>query len=93
MKNKKNLARGRYMEEDLTKLRHKMYYIIRKSNMTTKCWTIEGKIFAIVKGTTANDDKKHMFNNPDDLFKLGWNADMVNKFIETDDLSQFIENK
>ena len=80
------------MEEDLTKLRNKLYFVIRKSNMTTKCWTIDGRIFAIVKGSGEQGERKLIFSNPDDLSQLGWNKDKVNVFLDADDLSQFVDS-
>ena len=57
-----------------------MYYEIRKNENTTKTWTINGDIFAIVKGKNGMEAKEQ-FSTPDDLYKLGWNKDKLDTFL------------
>ena len=85
MRKKKNLGNeaGIFIEEDLTRIRHRMLYEIRHDSRTTKTWTIEGKIFAMMKegeGANAKEAKK-TFKNPDDLYKLGWNEERLTRFL------------
>lgn len=79
MKNKK-LSRGLYMDEDLTRTRNKMLYEIRKHSQTTKTWTIDGKIFAMVNN--EGEESRKVFETPDDLYKLGWNDAKVQLFLK-----------
>ena len=63
MMGKKKLRQGLYIEEDLTKLRSKMHFEVRKNENTTKTWTINGDIFAMVKGKN-NVESKEKFSTP-----------------------------
>ena len=81
MKNKKKCRRGVYIDEDLTRMRSNMMYEIRKHQHTVRTWTIDGKIFAIIKEDDA--ESKKIFDTPDDLYKLGWNEQKLNTFLET----------
>ena len=84
MKNKRRLARGKTIEEDLTRFRSKLYFNIRKHANTIKCWTsIDGRIFAIIK-TNENVEIKKIFETPQDLYALGWNEDQMDMFFESD---------
>ncbi|KAK3868792.1 hypothetical protein Pcinc_025830 [Petrolisthes cinctipes] len=71
MKNKKKLKRGIYIDKDLTKVRSKMLYEIRRDPQTTQTWKIDGRIFAMVN--EGGEETKKIFDTPDDLYKLGWN--------------------
>ena len=88
MKNKKKLPKGDdaiYFEEDLARIHHRMLYEIRKDANTTKTWTINGKIFAMMKeneGEGQNEVKK-VFETPDDLYKLGWNEARLTLFLQS----------
>ena len=84
MKAKKHLARGKTIEEDLTRLRSKLHYTVRKNENTIKHWTIDGKIFAMVKPQDGGDATKVCFESPDDLYALGWNEERVEQFMNTD---------
>ena len=77
---KKKLGNGLFIEEDLTKLRSRMHYEIRKNENTSKTWTINGDIFAMVKGKNGNETKEK-FCTPDDLYKLGWNNERLDHFL------------
>ncbi|KAK3873783.1 hypothetical protein Pcinc_021208 [Petrolisthes cinctipes] len=66
MKNKKKLKRGIYIDEDLTKMRSKMLYEIRRDPQTTKTWTIDGRIFAMVN--EGGEEMKKIFDTPIDLY-------------------------
>ena len=83
MKAKKHLARGKTIEEDLTRLRSKLYYTVRKSENTIKHWTIDGKIFAVVKSNDGSDPSKVCFETPDDLYVLGYDEDRLEQFMNT----------
>ena len=78
---KKKLSGGVFIEEDLTKLRSRMHYEIRKSEHTSKTWTTNGDIFAIVKDKMSGRDNKEQFSTPDDLYKLGWNKEKLEVFL------------
>ena len=79
---KKKLGSGLFIEEDLTRLRSRMHYEIRKSEKTIKTWTVNGVIFAIVKGPN-NSESKEQFSSPEDLYKLGWNQEKLDTFLAT----------
>ena len=79
---KKKLGSGLFIEEDLTRLRSRMHYEIRKSERTIKTWTVNGVIFAIVKGPN-NSESKEQFSSPEDLYKLGWNQEKLDTFLAT----------
>lgn len=80
LKNKRNIRRGVYIEEDLTKLRRNIAYEVRKDSNTSRTWTIDGKICALVK-EDGNEVKK-VFETPDDLYKLGWNEARLEAFLD-----------
>ena len=79
MINKKKLTNGRYIEEDLTKLRTNLYHTVRMDRKTIKTWTIEGKICTLVKDNDGNDTKK-MITTPDDLAKIQWTEERISNF-------------
>lgn len=81
LRKKRNIQRGIYIEEDLTKLRRNLAYEVRKDSRTTKTWTIDGKIYAMVKEGEA--EVKKVFETPDDLYKLGWNESRLEAFLES----------
>ena len=80
MKKKKNIRHGVYVEEDLTKLRGNMAYEVRKNSNTSKTWTINGKIYALVN--EGGTEVKKVFETPDDLYKLGWNEAKLEAFLD-----------
>ena len=82
LKNKKKLRSGVHFEEDLTKLRRNMAYEIRKDSSTIKTWTIDGKIYAMVR--EGNSEVKKVFDTPDDLYKLGWNEARLEALLDAE---------
>ena len=57
-----------------------MSYEIRKDSSTSKTWTIDGKIYALVR--EGNSEVKKVFDTPDDLYKLGWNEAKLEAFLD-----------
>ena len=83
MRAKKNLGTGKYIDEDLTRLRSKLYYEVRHDANTTKYWTIDGKIYAMVKPSGGGEPTKTCFQTPDDLAILGWDEGRVEDFMNS----------
>ena len=84
MRAKKGLGgSGKYIDEDLTKLRGKLYYEIRKDANTTKHWTVDGKIYAMVKTSGGGEAVKTCFQTPDDLAVLGWDERRIEDFMNS----------
>ena len=81
MKNKKKLSNTCFIEEDLTRLRAKLYHTVRKDNKTMKTWTQECKIFTIIKDRHGREAKR-IITNPDELTKIGWTEDRISHFWE-----------
>ena len=81
MINKKKLGEGRFIEEDLTRLRSKLYHTVRREANTLKTWTQDGKVFTIIKDLESRELKK-ILTTPDDLVKIGWNEERICKFWE-----------
>lgn len=75
LKNKKNL-KGKpgcsniFIGEDLTRIRSRMFKMIRQSEKVKSAYTRDGKIICVVK----ENDKERVVtvDTPDDLFKLGY---------------------
>ena len=81
MKKKKTLGNGKFIEEDLTKLRSSIYFAVRKDPNTSKSWTIEGKICAMVK--RGSTEEKVTFSSPHDLTKLGWDENRIESLLNS----------
>ena len=81
MRNKKKLADTRFIEEDLTRLRAKLYHTVRKDSKTGKTWTQDCKIFTIIKDRQGHEAKK-IITTPDELTKIGWTEDGISHFWE-----------
>ena len=77
MRAKKRLGAGKYIDEDLTRLRSKLYYEVRQDTNTTKYWTIDGKIYAMVRANGGGEPTKTCFQTPDDLAVLGWDEGRI----------------
>lgn len=63
-----------YLQDDLTKLRSKLYYMAREMECVDKCWTIDGKIFAKLKESCGlnkkGQQKLKVIETPEDLTEL-----------------------
>ena len=77
MRAKKRLGAGKFIDEDLTRLRSKLYYEVRQDTNTTKYWTIDGKIYAMVRANGGGEPTKTCFQTPDDLAVLGWDEGRI----------------
>ena len=79
LKDKREYA-GVYVFDDLTTLRAKMlYYLKKKVPVVENAWTIDGRIHCTKKrlpGLSERESLRRIFtiNTPDDLFKLGVDA-------------------
>ena len=79
LKDKREYA-GVYVFDDLTTLRAKMlYYLKKKVPVVENAWTIDGRIHCTKKrppGLSERESPRRIFtiNTPDDLFKLGVDA-------------------
>lgn len=72
----KNAGNKVFIYEDLTPLRSKLLHVVKKNETIHHAYTSNGKIFACLKD--INDPNKHLdlkkvvVENPDDLFKIGF---------------------
>ena len=55
-----------FISEDLTKLRFKLFQLVRKLDIVKNAFTRDGKIHGVLKSGA-----KFMIESPDDLFKIG----------------------
>ncbi|KAF0293454.1 hypothetical protein FJT64_008742 [Amphibalanus amphitrite] len=65
-----------YIDEDLTPLRAKMFFALRKDPDVSAVWTIDGRIHCKMNGK----DEKIIIDSPVDLFTIGWSDDKVKPF-------------
>ena len=84
MANKKKLKDQKkevYIQEDLTHLRSKMLWAVKKNEGTEAAWVRDGKIHCILKGQRQLADgtasKKMVIDTPDDLFNIGWDEEKM----------------
>ena len=64
-----------FIVEDLTQLRVKLVRELRKEPRVEKVWTIDGKVFCLVKDGAKR--VKQMIDSPDDLHKIGWSEERM----------------
>ena len=83
MKMKRNLkgkdsCKGKFISDDLTRQRLRLFHYVKDLDCVEKVWTIDGKIFCLkrqVTGLPNNEQPKpFVLENPDDLFDLGLNS-------------------
>ena len=80
MRRKKNM-RGQsgyisvFVNDDLTTLRSKLVYELKRDKTIKRVWTIDGRIMCIQEENGT--DMKNVIDSPDDLFKVGWTEEKV----------------
>lgn len=76
LKNADSAGNKVFIYDDLTPLRSKLLHVVKKKETVHHAYTSNGKIFACLKDT--DDPNKHLdlkkvvVENPDDLFKIGF---------------------
>ena len=80
MRCKKNLRglsgyRSVFVKDDLTTLRSKLVYELKRDKTIKRVWTIDGRIMCIQE--EIGRDMKKVIDSPDDLFKVGWTTEKV----------------
>lgn len=68
-----------FVEEDLTPLRSKMLKAVRQDAATKSAWSIDGKIFCIVK--KKGKEEKISVDSVNDLKKLGFSSTKINDIV------------
>ena len=67
-----------YIDEDLTPLRAKMFYTLRKDPSVSAAWTVDGRLHC--KATVSGKEMKVVIDSPDDLFHLGYSEEQMKPF-------------
>ena len=67
---KKDALKHIFISDDLTRLRGKLVQAMRQDDGIVKVWTVDGKIFFVVK--RGNKEEKKMLDSIDDVIELGW---------------------
>ena len=80
MKNKKNLNSNPqykqvYINDDFTQLRGKLIRAMKDDDKILKVWTIDGKIFCIVK--EDGREVKKVIDSADNLLAIGWDEQKI----------------
>ena len=80
MRNKRNLKgldgyKSVFVNDDLTNMRSKLVYELKRDDSVTRVWTMNGKIMCIQE--EDGKEVKKMIDSPDDLFKVGWTEEKV----------------
>ena len=80
MRRKKNLRglsdyRSVFVNDDLTTLRSKLVYELKRDKTIKRVWTIDGRIMCTQEENGR--DMKKVIDSPDDLFKVGWTEEKV----------------
>ena len=58
-----------FLNDDLTTLRSKLVYELKRDETIKSVWTIDGRIMCVQE--EGGKDVKRMIESPDDLFKVG----------------------
>ena len=76
-KNTRGLSgyRSVFVNDDLTTLRSKLVYELKRDTTIKRVWTIDGRIVCIQEENGR--DIKKVIDSPDDLFKVGWTEEKV----------------
>lgn len=74
----RNKHKNIYIDEDLTPLRAKMFFALRKDPDVDAVWTIDGRIHCKVRSN--GKEQKAVVDSPDDLFAIGWSEDKMRPF-------------
>ena len=84
MMNKKKLKEQNkeiYIQEDLTQLRSRLLWTVKKDEGTEAAWLRDGKIHCLLKNPCKQSNgiaiKKVVIDTPDDLFNIGWDEDKM----------------
>ena len=80
MRNKRNLKgldgyMSVFVNDDLTTMRSKLVYELKRDESVTRVWTMNGKIMCIQEEN--GKEMKKVIDSPDDLFKVGWTEEKV----------------
>ena len=80
MRNKRNLKgldgyKSVFVNYDLTTMRSKLVYELKRDESVTRVWTMNGKIMCIQ--VENGKETKKVIDSPDDLFKVGWTEEKV----------------
>ena len=81
MKAKKNLRKKEetkniFVNDDLTRVRSKVFQELRRDPNIVKTWTIDGKIHYVKKGPNGREVTRTM-DSLDSLHELGWTEDHI----------------
>ena len=62
-----------FINEDLSQMRFKILFTVKKSEEVEAAWTIDGKIHCLMKEVGADGRKKKVvLDTVDDMFNLCW---------------------
>ena len=80
MRSKRNLKgldayKSVFVNDDLTTMRSKLLYELKRDGSVTRVWTMNGKILCIQEEN--GKEVKKTIDSPDDLFKVGWSEEKV----------------
>ena len=80
MRSKRNLKgldayKSVFVNDDLTTMRSKLLYELKRDGSVTRVWTMNGKIMCIQEEN--GKEVKKTIDSPDDLFKVGWSEEKV----------------
>ena len=64
-----------FVNDDLTTMRSKLLYELKRDGSVTRVWTMNGKIMCIQEEN--GKEVKKTIDSPDDLFKVGWSEEKV----------------
>ena len=67
--------RGVYINDDLTALRSRLVYELKRDAGVQKVWTIDGRIFCVQ--VENGHEVRKIVESPEDLFGVGWSEERV----------------
>ena len=67
--------RGVYINDDLTALRSRLVYELKRDAGVQKVWTIDGRIFCVQ--VENGHEVRKVVESPEDLFGVGWSEERV----------------
>lgn len=65
-----------FINDDLTKLRARLYKLVREDPRVSSCHTRDGKIICVIRHNGR--DRNAVIETPEDLFHYGWDVDSLN---------------
>lgn len=77
----KDKRKETFIEEDLTPLRSKLFWTVKKDETVEAAWVRDGKTHCLLKSPQrlkdGSESRRFVLDTPEDIFQLGWSEDKI----------------